>query len=469
MRTKNPIAGLSLAWKLILAFAAVVLVGVVVVSILANRTAATEVRGFMFQGGMTSSALLRDELAAYYRGRGSWQGVDEFLGGRGTGQMGAAQGEGHMMGGPGHGLTPIDVTLADATGQIVAGPPGSIGGLLTAADQGGAAAIAVDGSTVGYLIVQSGSPSQLEADLLARVNRAVWLAALAAGAVALVLGGALAIGLLRPVRELTAASRALALGDLSRRVPVRSKDEIGELSAAFNRMAENLERADSLRREMTADIAHELRNPLAVMQAQLEAIIDGLYPTEPGSLGPVLEQSTLLNRLVEDLRTLALADAGQLALERVRVDLRHSLVQSTDNYRAQAEKAGVRLKLEVPDDEITAKVDPGRIEQVLGNLLGNAIRHSPPGSEIRLRLQPVGFDRAAIIEVADRGEGIPPEALPNIFERFYRADRGRDRSRGGSGLGLAIARQLVEAHGGSISAANRDGGGAEFRVELPAV
>ncbi|OGO68760.1 MAG: hypothetical protein A2Z37_14900 [Chloroflexi bacterium RBG_19FT_COMBO_62_14] len=252
-------------------------------------------------------------------------------------------------------------------------------------------------------------------------------------------------------------------------MPVRSKDEIGELSAAFNRMAENLERADSLRREMTADIAHELRNPLAVMQAQLEAIIDGLYPTEPGSLGPVLEQSTLLNRLVEDLRTLALADAGQLTLERVRVDLRHSLVQSTDNYRAQAEKAGVRLKLEVPDDEITAKVDPGRIEQVLGNLLGNAIRHSPPGSEIRLRLQPVGFDRAAIIEVADRGEGIPPEALPNIFERFYRADRGRDRSRGGSGLGLAIARQLVEAHGGSISAANRDGGGAEFRVELPAV
>src|SRR3989337_1354027 len=143
MRTKKPMAGFSLAWKLILAFAAVVLVGVVVVSILANRTAATEVRGFIFQGGMTSSALLRDELAAYYRGRGSWQGVDKFLGGRGTGQPGAAQGEGHMMGGPGHGLNPIDVTVTDATGQIVAGPPESIGGLLTAADQGGATAIAV--------------------------------------------------------------------------------------------------------------------------------------------------------------------------------------------------------------------------------------------------------------------------------------------------------------------------------------
>lgn len=463
MNPRAPFSGLGLVWKLIIAFAAVVLVGVVVVSILANRTAASEVRGFMFQGGMTDSSSLRVELAAYFRGRGSWDGVQGFLIARE-----GMQGAGHGMGGPMRGGGALDVKLADASGRFVAGPRDVSGGQMTAADLQAASEITVDGKTVGYLVLPSSGPSQLEAELLGRVNRAVWLAALAAGAVALILGGGLAVGLVRPVRELTTASRALARGDLTQRVSVRSQDEIGELSASFNSMAENLERAEHLRREMTADIAHELRNPLAVMQAQLEAIIDGVYPVERGSIERVLDQSALLNRLVEDLRTLALADSGQLALERRRVDLRRSLELTTESYRAQAEKAGVKLILQLPPDVIPVEIDPGRIEQVLGNLLGNAIRHSPRGSEIVLSLRRIDGEHAALIEVADQGVGIPSESLAFVFERFYRADRARDRRHGGTGLGLAIARQLVEAHGGKISAVNREGAGAVFSIELPA-
>jgi two-component system sensor histidine kinase BaeS len=215
---------------------------------------------------------------------------------------------------------------------------------------------------------------------------------------------------------------------------------------------------------MTADIAHELRNPLSVMQARVEAVIDGVYPPTAEHLQPVLEQTRLLSRLVEDLRTLALADAGQLALDRQDIDLAGVVARTVAGYRAQAQAAGVQLRVRLAEG-VRVEADPGRIEQVVGNLLSNAVRHAPPGSEVEISL---GVDaRWARLEVADAGEGIPDEALASVFERFYRADRSRSREGGGTGLGLAISRQLIVAHGGTIAAANRPEGGAVFRIDLP--
>ena len=457
----RPRAGL--VWRLLGAFAVVVLVSLTTVSILANRTTAFELRAFMLRGGMSTESQLADELAAYYRGRVGWGGVESLFMGPGPGAhmggMTGMGGQGPMMSGA--------VLLADDNGQVIAGRGGQPRELSTT-ELEQSTAIVVDGRVVGHLIVEGPRLAESGEDLIARVNRALWLAAAAGGLVALVLGAGLVVSLLRPVRELTLAAQSVAGGELSRRVTVRSTDEIGQLSLAFNRMAENLQIAEDLRREMTADIAHELRNPLAVMQARLEGLADGVYSLTPESLAPVLEQSQLLNRLVEDLRTLALVDAGRLPLVQQEVDLRQLVDRTLAGYRAQAEANRVILQLgERSSLQLLIQADAARIQQVLGNLLGNALRHTPAGGEILVTVRESEAGNHAEVLVTDSGEGIPEEALPHLFERFYRGSRGLDRKSGGTGLGLAIARQIVEAHGGSLEARNRPEGGAEFAISFP--
>jgi two-component system OmpR family sensor kinase/two-component system sensor histidine kinase BaeS len=286
----------------------------------------------------------------------------------------------------------------------------------------------------------------------------------------------LAYGLVRPIRQLTMATGAVARGDLGPRVPLKSKDEIGELAASFNSMADSLQKAEQLRRDMTADIAHELRNPLAILQGNLEAMVDGVIPPTPEDLQPLFDQTRLLTRLVEDLRTLALAEAGQLSLNRVPTDVA-ALAQSViARFTAPAEAKRIALRVETLPDLPNITLDPHRIEQVLGNLLSNAIRHTPEGGSVVCRViaehdrvHPTRHPPLVTFTVTDTGPGIPPEALPHIFERFYRVDRSRSRAEGGTGLGLAIAKQLVEAHSGRIWATSELSHETTVAFTLPVV
>jgi signal transduction histidine kinase len=454
----------SLAWKLILGFGVVALVGVGTVALLANAAASREVRGFMFGNEMTDSARLAYELAAYYQGRGDWSGVQDYLQSSELSQFQPGMGRGPGMR---HHMAPGFV-LTDDGGQITFSNTTPAPGRLRPEALQDATPIMVEGETVGYLLLGDPDVPSAESQLLARVNRAVWLAAILAGAAALLLGGLLAMRLLRPLRELTSAAQDLAAGDLSRRVQFQNEDEVGELASAFNRMAKSLQEAETRRREMTADIAHELRNPLAIIKARVEALVDGVHPPTEENLASVLSQSELLNRLVEDLRTLAQADAGKLELDKAKVSPADLSVRVISAYQAQAKQVGVPLHFrnELNDDP-TLTLDPARMEQVLGNLLSNALHHSPPGEAVQMVLRKSESPPALLWEVKDNGEGIPPEALPHIFDRFYRADSARTRRDGGSGLGLAIARKLVQAHGGALEAENRTRGGALFRVSLP--
>lgn len=445
----------SVAVKILLAMALTTAAALATLSVAAARSAAREFQGYMVRGGETGSGALVDLLSAYYQDRGSWDGAQRLLGSPGD-HMG-------MMAG---GMAGRGVVLLDASGVAVAGPRNTVGQAFSTMQLASAVPVVIDGVTVGFIVPGPIGGSPAEQEFLGRVQRTLWAAGLVSGAVAIVVGGVLAGSILRPIRDLTTAARAIAGGDLSRRVPRRSRDELGQLSQSFNQMAGSLERAERLRREMTSDVAHELRTPLAVMRARLEGIVDGVYPASEESLNSVLDQTLVLNRLVDDLGTLALTDARQLRLDKTPTDLRALATRVIEGHAAQAASQTVSLVLEAPVQDLILDADPIRLEQLLGNLLANAVRHARPHGEVVVRLSE-GQPGWVEIRVMDDGEGIPEASLPFIFERFYRADRGRSRSEGGTGLGLAIARNLVELHGGTIEAANRPQGGAELRVRLP--
>ena len=271
-----------------------------------------------------------------------------------------------------------------------------------------------------------------------------------------------------PLADVMGAADAIAKGDLTTRVPEGRRSAFNTLAVSFNRMVEELQRTDQLRRNLTADVAHELRTPLHVIHGNLEGLLDGVYETTPEHVGATLEETRLLSRLVEDLGTLALAESGQLTMSMATLDVNDLLAESALAYAAQAQSAGIQLLAEPADDvsPLTVNADAGRLQQVLGNLIANALRHTPEEGTITLR---AARDQDAIhLEVEDTGEGISEEDLPFVFDRFWRGDRARThKATVGGGLGLAIARQLVRDHGGAIDVRSSVGKGTIFTITLP--
>lgn len=303
------------------------------------------------------------------------------------------------------------------------------------------------------------------APFIVSVNRWLLLAALASGALAILLTVALSRRILGPVETLTLAVRRMERGDLSQRVPVRSSDEIAELTRAFNSMAASLEQSQASRRRLLGDVAHELRSPLANLRCQIEAVQDGLATPDAAAIRSLHEETLLLGRLVEDIQDLALAEAGRLPLHRERIAPGAALETAAAAFAPLANERGIHLRAR-GETAAAVDADPARLAQALRNLLANALAHTPRGGSVDLAARSEGG--SIVFEVSDTGSGIPPEHLPHIFDRFYRVDAARARDAGGSGLGLAIVKQLVEAHGGEVSASSELGKGAIVRFTLPA-
>ena len=443
--------------KLFLAFILIIVVTVSLVGVLVRWGTVNEVRAYMVRGGMLGLSDLANTLEEYYATFGSWQGAEQVMGSSrgGMGGMGAMMGQ--------------RLLLADPSGNILVDTRGNdTGKTLDKSQLAESVPLTVKGQVEGYVLAVGGMGLYTgnEQQLFTRLNQAVIIAGLVAVGLGLLLALLLAYTLLRPVRELTSASQKLAEGDLSQRVQVHGHDEIAALGQTFNNMADSLQQSEASRRAMTADIAHELRTPLAVQRANLEALQDGVYPLTVQNLDPVVEQNHLLTHLVEDLRTLALADAGQIELERTPSDLISLVARVVEKFQPQASTHQVSLVLSPTAETLPPiSIDPIRIEQLLVNLLSNALRYTPPGGSIEVAIS--SLPNVIRLTVHDSGSGIPEDSLPYIFERFYRADKSRSRSEGGSGLGLAIARNLARAHGGELTAANHPSGGAVFTLVLP--
>jgi len=450
----------SVRWRLFLSFLLVIVVAVGAVAVLASRTASNEVEQYETKTYHVRIGRVGSLLAAYYLERQGWAGVEPVID-----QIGRLYNQRLVL------IDPQGLVVADSDEMIEIGAearfepheaiPIGAGPILF-----GAVAVMPQGQQPPPL--GGGAPGNEEAsvsDLSDSINRyLLWGGLLAVGVAGLVTLFT-SRRILSPAESLAQAARALSRGDFSQRVYVRSKDEFGELAIAFNAMAADLERTEQLRRNLVADVAHELRTPLSNIQGHLEAIRDGLLPAEPATLDSIYEEVLLLARLVEDLQELTLAEAGQLTLLRQPADVADIARRAAAAAQPPAEARGLTIETDIPGQPATAEVDPERIGQVLRNLLSNAIIHTSAGGRIAVELKDEGHELH--LTVVDTGAGIPPDDLPYVFERFYRVDRSRVRATGGAGLGLTIARRLVEAHGGTIGVESELGKGSRFTFTLP--
>ncbi|MAT43962.1 MAG: two-component sensor histidine kinase [Anaerolineaceae bacterium] len=450
--------------RIILAFLIVITIALSAVFIFAQQATTEQVRAFLGRGGWMGTSELVPQLEEYYQSLGSWNGVESLFQNTGRGRQGSGAGKNQPAGsGPA-----ANISLIDPDGHIIYSTVFAADTIVPEERLSTGIPIEVNGAVQAYLLPVSGSASpgpEFEEALLTIIQQATIKAAWISGLIALVLALVLATILIRPVKSLTKAANRLAMGKLDTRVNVKSPTELATLGKTFNQMAQSLEDAEKNRKVMTADIAHELRTPLAVQRANLEALQDGVFPLNTESINQVLSQNILLTRLVEDLRILALVDAGELRLEKRPTDLASLVKETAERFRAQALENKITLTVEAESPLPMVEVDPERIQQVLYNLLQNGLRYTPSGGTVRICYGVL--EGQVVVQVMDSGPGIDADALPFIFDRFYRADKARDRERGGTGLGLTIARQLMLAHGGDLTVSNQNGGGAVFKLVLP--
>jgi two-component system sensor histidine kinase BaeS len=444
----------SITLKMVLAFLGIALVSIVLIVLLARWNTGTEFSRFVVD---RRGEDLVQNLADYYSTNGSWEGVGEMILSN-TPQVS----EGGLPREP-------FFTLVDQNGLVISAGPGyHPGERMGQYDLQRGISIDVNGETVGTLVMGR-VPFQRnprEEEFIQRTTRMLVYSAVGTSLIALLLGIFLSRTFTRPIRELTEATHAVADGELGKQVAVRSRDEMGELASSFNKMSTDLERSSNARKQMTADIAHELRTPLSLILGHADAVHDGVLPPTKENFEIIRDEAERLEHLVDDLRTLSLADAGELSIMLQEVSPQKLLNDIHAAYSHIASQKNVKFQLDVPSEIPMLNIDAGRMTQVLTNIFDNALRHTPEGGQIVLAAQTI--DDNIQLSIQDSGPGIEGEDANRIFERFYRTDSARHRDAGGSGLGLAIAKSIVEMHRGQIWAESKPGQGLKIIIRFPA-
>ena len=442
----------SLNFRLLAAFTLVIIVIIGSVFFFTYRTTRAEISHIGERMERIQDRRVEIELSRYYQFTGTWEGVQSRVV-----QWGNLYGR--------------RIILTDNQGTVMADSDEKLmGGTYTGGTSGQPMMPFMGIGPVGVLHMVHGELPDLNRAALQITYGTIgrfflWSGLLAIG-IALLLTFVLSRRILAPVKALTGAARQFGKGDFSHRVDYKGKGELGELAISFNSMAEDLERTERLRRNMVADVAHELRTPLSNLKGYLEAISDGVVKPDEATIKSLNEEASSLSRLVEDLQELSLADAGKLRIILQPDDISRLIKESVTVFQTKAATKSLTISADLPAVLPLVNIDSHRIKQVLYNLLDNAVAHT--GKEGRITVTAREQDDKVYINVADTGEGIPPEDLPMIFERFYRVDKSRARATGGSGLGLTIAKRLVEAHGGTIEVSSQPGQGSTFTFNLPA-
>jgi len=452
----------SLQFRLLVAFTLVILVTIGTVFFFISLGTGGEIRQYGEQSEQIRTIRLQHMLSRYYYHHGDWADIQPIVERSGS-------------------LYERHIILTDASGTVVADSEGDLLGEQYHPTSSGIPLSLPPpplpgrplppqlspspGQALGTLYISlEGTDVILTESLSESIGRFILWGGLLAVAIILLFTFVLSRRILAPIKALTVTTRRLGKGDFSQRVQFKDKGEVGELAQAFNSMAGDLEHAEKLRQNLVADVAHELRTPLSNIQGYLEAVDDEVVAPDSATIHSLREEVTLLSRLVNDLQELALAEAGELKLFPQAGDISKLINQAVAPVQAQAKAKGVLVSVDLPQLP-PVNIDPHRISQVLRNLLENAVAHTAKGDTITVTAQQE--DKQVKVSVTDTGEGIPPEDIPNVFERFYRVDKSRTRATGGSGLGLTIAKRLVEAHGGKIEVQSEPGKGSRFAFTLP--
>ena len=465
---------ISLRTRLVLSFLVIILVTTTIFVLLSNRVILSRFTDLVARSGQSYARRVVPLMERYYQANGSWEGIDTLVSSLLTFRDASMNRDFRLPPDspiPNLLLAGKDerIILMDGNQVIMDTNPDGPDITNPQLIKSYGIPVMVAGQQVGTVISASalGIFTDNQVRFVREVNRTLLAAAILAILAVLIVGVIQSQSIVKPVRQLSDAALRVARGDYSQRVLVNRSDELGEMAESFNSMAQELANQQTLRHKAMADIAHELRTPLSVLQIDLESLEDGLLEFTPENIHVIQNEVVHLSNLVEDLRTLSQVDAGDLHMELVRMELGTIIREMIERLQNSAREKKISLIYDLPNEELFVLGDPQRLSQVFLNLIANAIQHTNSGGKIVVSLGKQ--QQSALVSVADNGEGIPKEELAFVFDRLYRVEKSRSRDQGGSGLGLSIAKSLIEAHSGKIWVESEEGSGAVFKFSLPLI